>query len=114
MAEKNYDVPENPVYEPNIRRLTTDDPAHADETFNTWILPIINNIHAVNAMATAALTLAQSNAGDITELGGRVAQIEDSLFTGITANPFVVTFESLNGLLVTFGVWNTIVRRIEC
>ncbi|MDR2044153.1 MAG: hypothetical protein LBQ15_07260 [Clostridium sp.] len=64
--------------------------------------------------ALDALALAQNNEGDITDLGGRVLHIEDSLFNGITANPFTINFDSLTGLLVTHGIWNQTARRVEC
>lgn len=43
----------------------------------------------------------------------RVVWLLNSIFNDITANPFHITFESLDGLTVT-GVWNTSQDRIEC
>ena len=43
----------------------------------------------------------------------RVVWLLNSIFNDITANPFHITFESLDGLTVT-GVWNASQSRIEC
>lgn len=43
----------------------------------------------------------------------RVVWLMNRVFDDINANPFNITFESLDGLEVT-GVWNTSLNRIEC
>lgn len=43
----------------------------------------------------------------------RVVWLLNRVFNDITANPFNITFESLDGLTVT-GVWNAALNRIEC
>ena len=43
----------------------------------------------------------------------RVVWLMNRVFDDINANPFNITFESLDGLDVT-GVWNTSLVRIEC
>lgn len=43
----------------------------------------------------------------------RVVWLMNRIYTDITANPFNITFDSLDGLSVT-GVWNTSLSRIEC
>jgi hypothetical protein len=70
--------------------------------------------NAAIATANAALALAQENAGNLTDIEGRLGQIEDSLWSGITSNPFSISFEDLNGLVVTYGIWNQVLRRIQC
>ena len=64
--------------------------------------------------AARALLLGYENAGSIIGLTGRVLQMEDSLFNEITANPFIVSFENLDGLNVVRGIWNPTFQRIEC
>jgi hypothetical protein len=64
--------------------------------------------------ALDALALAQTNAGNINDLTGRMTQIEDSLFGDIAANPFYISFGTLSGLLLTYGVWNATLQRVEC
>ena len=64
--------------------------------------------------ALRALELGYENAGSIIGLTGRVLQMEDSLFNEITANPFIVSFENLDGLNVIRGIWNPTFQRIEC
>jgi hypothetical protein len=70
--------------------------------------------NAAISTANAALAMAQENAGNLTDIEGRIGQIEDSLWSGITSNPFSISFEDLSGIVVTYGVWNQILRRIEC
>ena len=43
----------------------------------------------------------------------RVVWLMNSSFSEISANPFHISFNSLDGLTVT-GVWNTVLQRIEC
>ena len=45
MAEKNYTIPDNPEYDPNIRELQDSDPASASGIFNPLLQKIISNIH---------------------------------------------------------------------
>lgn len=42
-----YEIPENPEYDPVIRKLKPNDPAFADTIFNPLVNQIITNIHAV-------------------------------------------------------------------
>lgn len=48
------------------------------------------------------------------ELESRVAHLEDGLFNNITGNPFLVSFDSLDGITIVKGVWNSEHQRIEC
>lgn len=43
----------------------------------------------------------------------RVVWLMNSVFNDITANPFNITFDTLDGLTVT-GVWNSSSGRVEC
>ena len=47
MADANYPIEQNPVYDPNIRALQDTDPARATTVFNPLLGKIINNTHAV-------------------------------------------------------------------
>jgi len=40
--------------------------------------------------------------------------VRDSLWTGITANPFIITFGDSIGWTMIRGVWNQPMARIEC
>lgn len=59
------------------------------------------------ADASSALNLAAS-------LESRVARVEDGLFNNITGNPFLVSFDALDGVTLVKGVWNVERQRIEC
>lgn len=43
----------------------------------------------------------------------RIVWLMNSIFNDISANPFTIEFNSLDGLTVT-GVWNESMKRIEC
>ena len=43
---------------------------------------------------------------------GRITRLENILLSDITGNPFLITFEDLNGLVVT-GTWNQAQARME-
>lgn len=49
----------------------------------------------------------------VTELETKIAKVEDALFNDITGNPHEITFDTLDGLVVT-GVWNEAKARLEC
>lgn len=51
---------------------------------------------------------------DINDLKSRVVRLEDGLFNNITGNPFLVSFDSLMGIKISKGVWNSSQQRIEC
>lgn len=43
----------------------------------------------------------------------RIVWLMNSIFNNITANPFSIDFDTLDGLTID-GVWNESLRRIEC
>ena len=43
----------------------------------------------------------------------RIVWLMNSIFNNISANPFSIEFNTLDGLTVT-GVWNEPLRRVEC
>lgn len=59
MADTNYPIPEQPVYNPNIRQLQDSDPARASTIFNPLFSQIIENVHAVKKEADEALNAAE-------------------------------------------------------
>ncbi len=48
------------------------------------------------------------------DLKARIERLENALFYDIKENPFLVTFETLNGIVLTKGVWNKSKKRLEC
>ena len=42
----------------------------------------------------------------IAGLESRVSRVEDGLFNNITGNPFLVQFDSLDGVVMKKGIWN--------
>lgn len=44
----------------------------------------------------------------------KVDALWDAIFVDITANPFQITFETLEGVTVTTGIWNESYARLEC
>lgn len=76
----------------------------AAASFNDW-------------MAGLEAILDENAAGNllnlINGLDSRVTMLEAVIFNDITANPFLILFENLEGIETT-GVWNAALRRIEC
>lgn len=76
----------------------------AENDFNAWFASVKNVLdedtvgHLVNMI--------QRNTA-------RIELIEAVLFNDITANPFLILFDDLDGVVST-GVWNAALRRIEC
>jgi len=46
------------------------------------------------------------------EVLGRIGRLEDMLLNDVTGNPFLITFDTLNDVIVS-GVWNVPMQRIE-
>lgn len=72
--------------------------------FNTWF----NGLKDVLDENTAGNLLNM-----ITALDARVDLLEAVIFNDITANPFLILFDDLDGITTT-GVWNSSLQRIEC
>ncbi len=66
------------------------------------------------ANATSALSQAESLSALLAEVQGRLEKVEDSVESNITANPFSVTADTLDGITLTKGIWNQTKGRIEC
>lgn len=47
-------------------------------------------------------------------LESRVSRMEDGIYNDITGNPFLVSFDSLDGIVLVKGVWNEAQHRVEC
>ena len=43
----------------------------------------------------------------------RITLLMNSVFTNVTANPFIMTFKTLDGVTAN-GIWNESASRIEC
>lgn len=50
----------------------------------------------------------------IAGIESRVSRVEDGLFNNITGNPFLASFDSLDGITLVKGSWNEERKRIEC
>lgn len=66
------------------------------------------------ADATSALAQAGSMGTIIEELRSQVEKLQDSVESQITANPFSVLADNLDGITLTKGIWNQSKGRIEC
>jgi hypothetical protein len=50
----------------------------------------------------------------IQENTGMITTLWNAVFMNITENPFEITFENLNGIIMEYGVWNELLARVEC
>ena len=66
------------------------------------------------ASATESKAMATENSNHISQHCSKIAIMWDALFGDITGNPFMITFENLNGVTVSSGVWNESLQRLEC
>ena len=48
------------------------------------------------------------------DLIARIERLENALFHDIKSNPFLVTFDTLEGVVLTKGIWNQEKKRLEC
>lgn len=83
MAEKFYDIPENPVYSAEIRRIQNSDPVNADTVVNPVIQQLLTNIISVKAQADGLL----GQLAALTQPGGDLEQA----LAGITISKSQIT-----------------------
>lgn len=83
---------------------------------------------AVQALADEALAIARQALAGVEELKkccvdvnkqlqehtGKIQTLWDAVFSNITTNPFLITFEDLDGVELYNGIWNTTAHRLEC
>lgn len=76
---------------------------------------------ALKAAWNAAAETAAKAAADAAQalnlaagLESRVSRVEDGIYNNITGNPFLVSFDSLDGIILVKGVWNEAQHRVEC
>ena len=83
-------------------------------TFNSLLPKLNENASVLIKGHNTSVTAHMDIRNGITALSGRVGRIEDSIFNNITANPFIATFENLEGVRLIKGNWNREKQRIEC
>lgn len=66
------------------------------------------------ATAQEALAVAAAATEKVNQQAGQIARLEDGLFSNITGNPWLVTFEDRAGIVLTKGIWNKERQRLEC
>lgn len=73
------------------------------------------------ALANQAITIANQASADVkgltalfNQINSKVATLWDAVFTEITTNPWLITFANLDGIVLTSGVWNKSLQRLEC
>ena len=83
-----------------------------DEHFG--LTRVIDNI--TTDAGSLALSARQGGmlAGRIAENSAQIAIVWEALFTNLTENPFMVTFQNLTGVNVVQGMWNSTAARLEC
>ncbi len=81
--------------------------------------PVQNKVvsAAINSAAndsSRALELVETQGGEIITLQSKVQQLSGLVDNGITANPYSISFDNLDGIVVNHGVYNAAKQRIEC
>ena len=102
---KDYTI-DNPEFSEKVSVVETNDPAHAD-VINTPIKQLFGNTVAIMK------ELAKINTG-ISKLSGQITRLEDAVYNDITGNPWVLTFENLDGVELARGNYNRSEQWIEC
>lgn len=65
-------------------------------------------------IAEAAKELAQLTMDKALKNERRIDELEKSIYTNITANPFSVSFDAITGIKIVKGIWNQSKQRVEC
>ena len=74
MAENNYPIPENPVFNMDIRALQDSDPASASGTFNPLIERLIENLCALKLLLDGKVS-AEAMQGAMTDINNALSGI---------------------------------------
>lgn len=61
-----------------------------------------------------ALENSERNSGSISTIQGQIEQIMETLYSDVTANPWAISFDNLDGINVTHGIYNPTLQRLEC
>lgn len=85
MAENNYPIPENPVFNMNIRALQDSDPASASATFNPLIERLIENLCALKLLLDGKVS-AETMQGAMTDINNALSGINTTLSGKAPAN----------------------------
>lgn len=83
-------------------------------TFDRLLPKINKNLSSIITGHNTSNTTHMDIRNSMTALSGRIGRIEDAIFNNITANPFIVTFDNLEGVKLIKGIWNREKQRIEC
>ena len=67
-------------------------------------------VQTANEAKQAAIDLNKA----VTQNTSKIQTLWDAVFSEITSNPFQITFETLEGVTVTTGIWNESYARLEC
>ena len=85
MAENNYPIPENPVFNMNIRALQDSDQASASATFNPLIERLIENLCALKLLLDGKVS-AETMQGAMTDINNALSGINTTLSGKAPAN----------------------------
>lgn len=85
MAENNYPIPENPVFNMDIRALQDSDPASASATFNPLIERLIENLCALKLLLDGKVS-AEAMQGAMTDINNALSGINTTLSGKAAAN----------------------------
>ena len=85
MAEKKYPIPENPVFNMDIRALLDSDPASASGTFNPLIERLIENLCALKLLLDGKVS-AEAMQGALTDINKSLSGINTALAGKAAAN----------------------------
>lgn len=78
----------------------------SEDEKNKW-----NNISNIENQLN---NLDKENAVNIASLVAKLQQLESAVYEDITGNPFTITFENIDGLDLTNGIFNENMTRLEC
>lgn len=84
----------------------------ADHIQTTTIPEVMQQTQALINIHNTDINTHQDMRNLTTQLSSNVQRMEDMLLSNITGNPFIITFDDLNGIGVE-GVWNKSLQRIE-
>jgi hypothetical protein len=76
--------------------------------------PISHPAKWINPLAEQGQTDLSQAMGLIGDNATKIAVLWVNAFGGLTSNPFILTFDDVDDVIIDSGIWNEQVNRIEC
>lgn len=104
----DYPMVENPEFIETMRMIQKSDPVHAN-IMNALFQQLLNNDRALKGIAEN-ISISVNNR--MTDLESEVKTLKDATLNNMTNNVFIETFDSLNSIRLSSGIYDNASKKI--